>query len=311
MNNASSAQTHVTQLQAVPDLLALHAANSERYHHLLSSAAISAKSRFDKLFAFLGESLCLDRQGLKNPSDIRSESTNFLDAMADWWQCESTNEINTADLPYVGGWHVYLSYEIAAEIEPGLHLPADTSGLPVAIATRFQTAIIVDHESSTTYVVSESDSDHQNRVDTIEQDSELTQSVKIVQVNASFNKEPAETHLKNLEKIHRYIVDGDIFQANLSRLLQVQLADEISDSELYLLLKLNYPSPFSCVSTLSGGSIISSSPERLVSMKNTRIDTRPIAGTRPRSADEDADQLLSDELIDTLKNVRNISCFWT
>lgn len=297
MNNTSSVQTQVTQLQAVPDLLALHAANSERYPHLLSSAAIGAKSRFDILFAFPGETLSLDRQGLKHPSDIRSDTTKFFDALSDWWQYESTNDINTTDLPFVGGWYVYLSYEIAAEVEPGLHLPADTSGLPVALATRFQTAIIIDHESNTAYVVSEEDSEHQNRADTIEQDSELTQSVKMPKVNASFNEEPAETHLKNLEKIHQYIVDGDIFQANLSRLWQVQLADEISDSELYLLLKLNNPSPFSCVSTLPGGSIISSSPERLVSMKNTRIDTRPIAGTRPRAADEDADQLLSDELI--------------
>lgn len=297
MNNASSAQTQVTQLDAVPDLLALHAANSERYPHLLSSAAIGAKSRYDILFAFPGETLSLDQQGLNQPHSHKLSTQNFFAAMSSWWQQESINEQNTSELPFVGGWYVYLSYEIAAEVEPGLNLPADTSGLPVALATRFHTAIIIDHETELAYVVSETGIDHQSRLQAILQDSELTQPVKMPQVNASFNEEPAETHLKNLEKIHKYIVDGDIFQANLSRLWQVQLTDEISDSELYLLLKLNNPSPFSCVSTLPGGSIVSSSPERLVSMKGTRIDTRPIAGTRPRATDEDADQLLSDELI--------------
>ena len=57
MNNASSAQTQVTQLNVVPDLLALHAANSQRYPHLLASAAIGTKSRYDILFAFPAETL--------------------------------------------------------------------------------------------------------------------------------------------------------------------------------------------------------------------------------------------------------------
>ena len=301
MNNTSSViqanQPQITPLSVMPDLLALHAANPERYPHLLSSAAIGAKSRYDILFAFPGETLSLDHQGLKQPAENQSDTQSFFEAMALWWQKESINEKNTSNLPFVGGWYVYLSYEIAAEVEPALNLPADSSGLPIALATRFETAVIIDHETGSAFVVSESGTDHQSRFEQIQLDSQLTQPVQLRQIKASFNEEPAEVHLKNLETIHQYIVDGDIFQANLSRLWQVKLDQRISDSELYLLLKLNNPSPFSCVSTLPGGSIVSSSPERLVSMKNTRVDTRPIAGTRPRAADEYADQLLSDELI--------------
>lgn len=297
MTNASSAQTQVTLLNVMPDLLALHALNPQRYPHLLSSAAIGAKSRYDILFAFPGETLSLDQKGLHQPSGQQLNTPSFFDSMAHWWQQESSNEENTTDLPFTGGWYVYLSYEIAAEVEQGLNLPADSSGLPIALATRFQTAIIIDHETKQAYVVSEANVEHLACFDTILQDIELAQPIQAPKISASFNEEPAETHLKNLEKIHQYIVDGDIFQVNLSRLWKVTLAEEISDSELYQLLKLNNPSPFACVSTLPGGSIVSSSPERLVSTKGTRIDTRPIAGTRPRSADENADQLLSDELI--------------
>lgn len=301
MTNTLSTATQITALNVIPDLLALHALNPQRYPHLLSSAAIGAKSRYDILFVFPGETLCLDEQGLHQASTSQSNSDSgsgsFFQAMSEWWQDESLQQKNDTDLPFIGGWYVYLSYEMAAEVEPGLQLPIDTSGLPIALATRFQSAIIIDHESDIAYLVSEPAVDHQTRLNAIREDSELSQAVTSPHITASFNEEPAETHLKNLEIIHQYIVEGDIFQANLSRLWKVELAEEVTDSELSLLLKLNNPSPFSCVSTLPGGSIISSSPERLVSMKGARIDTRPIAGTRPRAADSNADQLLSDELI--------------
>ena len=297
MNNTSSAQSQITQLNQLPDLLALHAHDSERYPHLLSSAAIGAKSRFDILFAFPAETLCLDQNGLHLPDDIKSTPTGFFQALSEWWQNSAIPSLDDTDLPFTGGWYLYLSYEIAAEVEPAISFPADNSGLPIALATRFQTAIIIDHETETAFVVSEPGVEHQSRVEKINADYSQCETVEQKTISASFDEELPEIHLTNLEKIHQYIGDGDIFQANLSRLWRVKLAQPITDSELYLLLKINNPSPFSCVSTLPGGSVISSSPERLVSKKQTRVDTRPIAGTRPRASNESADQLLSDELI--------------
>jgi len=297
VNNASSAQSQITQLNILPDLLALHAHNPERYPHLLSSAAIGAKSRYDILFAFPGETLSLDQNGLHLPDELDSNPTGFFQALSDWWQNNAISGSEDAELPFTGGWYVYLSYEIAAEIEAAVTFPADDSGLPIALATRFKTAVVIDHDTDSSFIISEAGVDHQSLVNTTNDDCTHCKSVEQKIINASFDEESPEVHLNNLAKIHQYIVDGDIFQANLSRLWKVKLAQELSDSELYLLLKLNNPSPFSCVSSLPGGSVISSSPERLVSKKQRRIDTRPIAGTRPRAANEGADKLLSDELI--------------
>ena len=297
MNNTSSAQTQVTTLTTTPDLLALHAANPQRYPHLLSSAAIGANEHYDILFAFPDEELSLDQNGLNFSDKNQFNTDSFFQALSEWWQTESIAEKNTTDLPFIGGWFVYLSYEMAAEVEPALSLPVDVSGLPVALAIRFRTAIIIDHKAQSAFVVSEDGIDHQARLEQIYEDCRSAVTVQTKQVAASFNEEPAHIHLENLEKIHQYIVDGDIFQANLSRLWKVELQQELTDSELFLSLKLNNPSPFACLASMQSGSVISSSPERLVSLKNNRIDTRPIAGTRPRSADNDADQLLSDELI--------------
>ncbi|MDH5394394.1 MAG: aminodeoxychorismate synthase component I [Gammaproteobacteria bacterium] len=305
VNNAPSSfqngLTHITALGFVPDLLALHASDSKQYPHLLSSTAIGASARYDILFSFPGETLCLDHNGLHLSSAKYLNGSGFFEALASLWQAETTDQKNDSDLPFTGGWFVYLSYEMAAEIETALTLPADVSGLPVALATRFQSAVIVDHQKNQAYFVSEAAVDHQHYLQLVKLACEKLQPVELTHISSSFKEEAASIHLKNLEKIHQYIVDGDIFQANLSRLWQVQLEQELSDSELFLLLRLNNPSPFACLSVMPGGSVISSSPERLVSLKGKQVDTRPIAGTRPRVADENKDQLLCNELLSNPK----------
>jgi len=297
MNNASSVTTQITRLESLPDLLALHSSFPDKYPHLLSSAAVGDNAHFDILFAYPGETLCLDHQGLSFNSGKQTKYSQFLQQLNQWWQSEEIKQQADIQLPFNGGWFVYLAYEIAGEIEPALQLPEDISGLPIAFASRFKTALVIDHQSSVCYLVSEADINQQVILESLQSDIQSSQSVVEKTVDAKFDEEQPEVHLNNLEKIHHYIKEGDIFQANLSRLWDVSLSEDLSDSELFLQLKLNNPSPFACVSTLPGGSVISSSPERLASIHGQRVDTRPIAGTRPRAIDESKDQLLSDELI--------------
>jgi len=297
MNNASSVSTQITSLESLPDLLALHSSFPEKYPHLLSSAAVGDNAHFDILFAYPVETLCLDQQDLQFKSGRKTEHSEFLQQLNNWWQQEELAQQTDTFLPFTGGWFVYLSYEITNEIEPALDLPDDSSCLPVALATRFKTAVLIDHQSAKAYLVSEPGVNHQQLLNELQSDIKSSRPVVEKSVDGQFDEEPSDIHLQNLEKIHHYIREGDIFQANLSRLWNVSLADDLTDSEVFLQLKLNNPSPFACVSTLPGGSVISSSPERLVSIHGQRVDTRPIAGTRPRAADEDEDQLLSDELI--------------
>ena len=297
MNNASSSATQIKAIESLPNLLALHSSFPDKYPHLLNSAAVGDNAHFDILFAFPGETLCLDKQGLKFQSGRQTDCSQFLQQLELWWQQEKLEQQSDNELPFTGGWFVYLAYEIAREIEPALNIPEDSSGLPIALATRFKTAIVIDHQSDCAYLVSEAGVNQQLLIEELLSDLKESNCVTEKSVAAYIVEEPSLTHLQNLEKIHSYIQEGDIFQANLSRLWKVSLAEDLTDSELFLQLKLNNPSPFACVSTLPGGSIVSSSPERLVSIRGQRVDTRPIAGTRPRAADEDADQLLSDELI--------------
>jgi aminodeoxychorismate synthase component I len=88
---------------------------------------------------------------------------------------------------------------------------------------------------------------------------------------------------------------GEIFQANVSQ--RFTAAWEGSPLALYETLRRINPSPFACFLSCEDLSVVSCSPERLVRVQEGRIDTRPIAGTRPRGATPEADVLNSLELL--------------
>lgn len=83
-----------------------------------------------------------------------------------------------------------------------------------------------------------------------------------------------------VRRAKEYILAGDIYQANLSQ--RFSFSFEGSDLALYDNLRRINPSPFASFFRAGDLSIISSSPERLVSKKGNICETRPIAGTRPR-----------------------------
>ncbi len=93
-----------------------------------------------------------------------------------------------------------------------------------------------------------------------------------------------------------YIADGDIYQANLSHRFTVDLGGRSLRSIYHRLREIN-PSPFSALLELPDVTLVSCSPERLVRLSGQEVDTRPIAGTRPRGASTDEDRLLVEDLL--------------
>ncbi len=94
----------------------------------------------------------------------------------------------------------------------------------------------------------------------------------------------------------QHIEAGDIYQANLSRQWTVSVTDETSSESIYESLCRANPGPFAGIARWNNTSIISSSPERLIAVRDGQASTRPIAGTRPRGEDSAADDDLSSEL---------------
>ena len=93
-----------------------------------------------------------------------------------------------------------------------------------------------------------------------------------------------------------YIASGDIFQANLSLRLSAEIGS-ISPWTLYERLREINPSPFAGFLDFGTYQIASSSPERLVKIDSGIVQTRPIAGTRPREGGTAKDEAMRKELL--------------
>ena len=291
----------VQKIDRVLNLLELHRLNPLRYPHLLQS---TANGRYDILFAFPGDSLRLTNDGgLHLPGRAASTTGDFLDQLDSWWRESRSSASAVVDLPFSGGWFVFLGYELAGQIEPSLDLPAASSALPVAMATRFRTAVIVDHENGTTCLVGEPG--QQPLIEQISADIQILRSQQEpadaeIHVEKVREDEP-QRYLDAVDIIHDYIHEGDVFQVNLSRSWHIRLEQGTTAAALYANLGIHNPSPFSGLASWAEVAIISSSPERLVSVHGRTVETRPIAGTRPRSSTTARDTGYSDELMSNPK----------
>ena len=315
-----------THSNGLPDLLQFNGLDPQRYPVLLSSTATRENNtQYDILLACPRYQLTLNADKTLNlsPDDSGASidiSTGFLDNLERLYLAESEvgNQVDDRvsatrrsypdNLPFTGGWFVYLSYEMAEEIESCLSLPVPPVDQPRAVAVRCPAAIIIDKANGRCIAIAEDR--YSSLLDTIEEDFDTinnlarlsamqqhTDVLKKVSLASLYEADPTP-YLAQVDKIKRYIIDGDIFQANLSRPWRATLAEDVEDTDLFRNLSANNPSSFAALATLSSMSIISSSPERLVSLRDNVVETRPIAGTRPRHSDQLSDQALAKELMD-------------
>jgi para-aminobenzoate synthetase component 1 len=106
----------------------------------------------------------------------------------------------------------------------------------------------------------------------------------------------------SVERTRRYIIDGDIFQANITQALRADLPENFDPLTLYGQLRTANPAPFAALIVTPGRLIASSSPEGFLAVENDAVETRPIKGTRRRSADPDEDHALGAELLASEKD---------
>jgi aminodeoxychorismate synthase component I len=98
-----------------------------------------------------------------------------------------------------------------------------------------------------------------------------------------------------VKKTKEYIREGDIFQANISQRFEAEFKGD--SWEFYKRLNKINPSPFGGYIDFGDIQIVSASPERFVKVNGRYIETRPIAGTRPRGMNIQNDTALSKELL--------------
>ncbi|HEY0766839.1 MAG TPA: aminodeoxychorismate synthase component I [Steroidobacteraceae bacterium] len=268
----------------------------DRYPLLLDSATSGPLSRASVLLAEPYAALWLGADGRLGAEGFDPQGTSFLAALENWWLTERSAPLEHADpdaaaakLAFAGGWAVFLGYELAQEIEPHLALPR--SPLPwQAFALRTPCALVHDLERERVFAVAEEQAaDALARIAReayeVAGEADARDALRIEQVH----EEDPEAYLARVRRAKEYVRAGDIYQANLSRPWEVEIRGGAARTQvapaaaLYQRLCEANPAPFAALAQWRGVSILSSSPERLVRVTGRRIDTRPIAGTRPRS----------------------------
>ena len=106
---------------------------------------------------------------------------------------------------------------------------------------------------------------------------------------------PKERYCDMVEKARKYIYEGDIFQVVLSNPVRAKAQGSLFDT--YRVLRATNPSPYMFYFSSDDIELAGASPETLVSLKNGKLSTFPLAGTRPRGKTPQEDRDLEKELL--------------
>ncbi len=200
-------------------------------------------------------------------------------------------------LPFTGGYLGWLGYDFAWEIERLPYTKPDTLPFPVAFWYEPSSFAVIDHQTQNVWLAASDRHELTELSDRLE--NAVTKIKKLVFPPSAgtqvFYSPEQQGYEAMVEKAKQHIHAGDIFQANLS--MRFGYPWKSDGWQLYRHLQKINPSPFASYWRTTWGEVISVSPERLVSLRDRHIETRPIAGTRPRGKNEQQDQELERELL--------------
>jgi len=211
-------------------------------------------------------------------------------------------------LPFLGGWVGYFGYDLVRLLEHLPHPPAARRQLPVALLARFDAVVVFDHAQQRVVVVA---NEIEGEVGDAAADDDLRRLTAAVTGGASggavalprgpvaapearVNVAGAEFRAA-VRRAKEHIAAGDVFQVVLARRFSLE-AGGASPLALYRALRRVNPSPYMVLFESPDVSLAGTSPEMLVRKIGERVETRPIAGTRPRHPAPVEDRRLAAEL---------------
>jgi anthranilate synthase component 1 len=214
------------------------------------------------------------------------------------------------DLPrFTGGAVGYFGYGAASWFEPVLgDLGSASDGADDAGFMVFDTVLAFDHVQHRILIIANAritaDDDLESlyqfacaKISFLERELERNLSVTRkahrdgVDVRSNLTRDAFETHVRTAKE---HIAAGDIYQVVLSQRFETEVAAD--PFTVYRALRHVNPSPYMYFIRMAGVSVVGSSPEMLVRVEGSRVETHPIAGTRRRGRTDDEDLRLAEEL---------------
>ena len=220
------------------------------------------------------------------------------------------NLVETSNLPrFRGGVVGYLSYESVKYFEKLPSPNNDPIGIPEAIFMLTKTFLVFDHVRHKILVVSHahfngdvetSYYDATSKIESIVHRLNKPLDPTSIPRASGYSKGDVtsnmaqQDHHDMVERCKEYVVDGDVIQVVVSQRLSKPTSAH--SFHIYRSLRAINPSPYMYYLELDGFQIVGASPEMLVQVENGVVATHPIAGTRPRSEDDEEDRRLELEL---------------
>lgn len=207
------------------------------------------------------------------------------------------------DLPFYGGWIGYWAYDLGRQLEV---LPCDTIddiSLPDMYLRFYDFAVVFDHLKEDAWLVSANEDTEVydeliHRLEALGKPAIHLEPIESAPVfDSNFEK---QAYLEALSTLRNFIRTGDIYQANLTQRFHTTMQQ--SPIQAYYKLRQVNPAPFAAFMPIEEGALLSSSPERFISLRNRKLETRPIKGTRPRGETPEADEVFKNELLQSEKD---------
>lgn len=202
------------------------------------------------------------------------------------------------DWPFCGGAIGLFAYDLGRQF---IALPSQETSLedcPDMQIGFYDWAIVTDHRRQRSALVSQ-----QRHPETLNLWPKLIQQIEQPVISPSVamtvtgplhSATDYSAYQKAFHKVKSYIQEGDCYQVNLANRFHIQA--EGDPWTAYQQLRQQNPAPFSAFFDTPDISILSSSPERLLRLKNGHVETKPIKGTRPRGINTEHDEAMIEAL---------------
>ncbi len=227
------------------------------------------------------------------------KDVSFEDHVKDY--LKRHREENNTGLPLVSGAVGYFSYDYGRKKEKVISRHPLEVRIPDCILVFYDNFIIEDHQSHKLYLIANShgqaaSAGMEEMTGLLEKAKANPSDVKVQSpappdVRADFTR---PDYMDAIDRMIQYIVEGDIYIANMAQRLQV--ASSMQPFDFFSQLRKKNPSPFGGYFNYGDFQVVSASPERFLKMARGQIQTRPIKGTRKRGNTAEEDAALKKEL---------------
>ncbi len=189
--------------------------------------------------------------------------------------------------PFQGGFIGILGYDLGVHGE-SLDLPEEPWALPKIVGGIYTRFLVFDHRRRRTFIVVPTSDHAAEELDEIQALLNTEHCALPFAVGSLKRHTPAKEHEQRIETSREEIAAGEYYQVNLAHRFSAPMEGDPLD--LYLRLRITNSAPYCGYLAFEGGSVLSTSPELLLSYDGKQVFTRPIKGTAPRFKDPVQDQ---------------------